>query len=292
MEIKQGLMIQHSFDTDLEKVWEENAQIIYSNPGLKKINTLKLNGDELVKLSKPDLEKHGIFFYLSKKTFKSVVMKDVNNRKDNRGHLIANKVIESLILPLKQFFVRNYTNKYVSIMDTFDYDLLYILSNESWSVRDREKVCRFVIESIFILLYYGYCYTDIKIEQVFVRKRKNSSNYYNSIREYEFAIGDLDFIDCGGSSGHMHTVKPPNYIKTAQEITIFALGITCAEIMGADVSYFMKQGSKKKSVVNQHIGIILNRVGGVGTGEILYRFVERSLRKDYHDLVDLFGDFY
>ena len=290
MEIKQGLMIQHSFDTDLEKVWEENAQSIYSNTGLKKIVSLNLNGDKLDKLSKPELEKHGIFFYLSKKTFKSVVIKDVNNRKDNRGHLTANRLIESLPIHYKQFFVRNYTNKYVSIMDTFDYDLLYIISNETWSIAEMEKVCAFVIEGIFILLYYGYCYTDIKIEQVFVRKRKNASGYYHSIGGYEFAIGDLDFVSCSGSEGHMHTVKPPSYVRTAQEITLFALGITCAEIMGADVSYFMKQGSKKKSVVDHQIRIILNRVRGIDN--ILYNFIERSLRKDYHDLVDLFGDFY
>ncbi len=290
MEIKQGLMIQNSFDADLEKVWEENAQIIYSNPGLKKISSLKLNGDELVKLKKPDLEKHGIFFFLSKTTFKSVVIKDVNNRKNHKGHLVANKAIESLEPSQQIFFVRNYTNKYVSIMDTFDYDLLYLLTNGSLGIHDREDVCVFVIEAIFMLLYHGYCYTDIKIEQVFVRKRKNSDKYYHSIGGYEFAIGDLDFVNCAGSTGHMHTVKPPNYINTAQEITIFALGITCAEIMGADVSYFMKQGQKKKSAVEQQIRNILNSVRT--DKDVLRKFISSSLRKNYHSLVDLFGDFY
>lgn len=186
-------------------------------------------------------------------------VKIVNSKEDEAEIKMLKFISTEEDLAFRTLFIRSvYVNNRI-YMDYFTHNCLDLLeSSKTIDPSGSANILDMTLSVLARLKHHGYCFTDIKVEQILVRPyNKNRGGFYKSIRynndRYEFAMGDLDIDKCRGEFGVIiYTFALPEFIrkqtKSSEEYSerqlLWSLGVTILDL------YKVKYGdlSQKSSV--------------------------------------------
>lgn len=136
--------------------------------------------------------------------------------------------ISKLPFEIKRLFIRFSLVDKVKLMDYFQFDFRFWEKNDIFvSFRARTQVADLITEAVKNLRREGYCYTDIKIDQILLRpvSEDREQGYYrivdNDGKLYELAITDLDMNRCLETKAkNVYTYRvPKSFIKPGMSKT-------------------------------------------------------------------------
>ena len=174
-------------------------------------------------------------------------------------------------------------------MDKFDMNLFNFF-HKQWGIKDMlvdnkklsfnvfpEKtvnlsiwILDFVVKSLGIIYSKGDCFTDIKQEQIVIRKSRGRGRY-KTVKyeedEYELAVIDLDYNKCNRADKYMYTFAPPldnlrfrknGRIKLNIEgVTMWSFGIFILRLFCSDL-FRSKDQKEALSYGTRHLYTIVN----------------------------------
>lgn len=166
----------------------------------------------------------------------------------------------------QKYFVRSVGDFPLIYMDYFEYDAGRWINEylPPSNVDMRVKIINFIREVLKILLDRNFCFTDIKSDQILVRKHQPGNKYhtitYNG-EKWDICASDLDIDNCSREDYHKIMSDIPFWVYSVlpsslhnKKRVVWSFGITILKIFGAKMSNPYKIMSK--SDVNKLINSV------------------------------------
>lgn len=199
-------------------------------------------------------------------TYQVVTAKTVDKQEDEaeiKSILRTNKITA---LYIKSHYIRGAYENGKIYMDFFNSDLANKIDSRKGGrvdVKGVEDIAIFLVRALTYIKLDGYCYTDIKTDQVLLRpyNSKRGSYYYVIEYEgssYEIALADLDFKKCHDPD-YLLTYEYPEFYALpkkekddAENQLLWSFGITLMDLYGINISAMHDRKTLTRNVVNEY----------------------------------------